>query len=70
MKGPAAWFDRLNRALVPYLGPPKLGPYDEPELPAVATRECPMCHHPLSEHSFDRAPGRPTYMECPAPVAD
>ena len=70
MKGPAGWFDRLNRALVPYLGPPKLGPYDEPPLPAVATRSCPMCHRPMSEHTFDRSPGRPTYVGCPTPAAD
>lgn len=69
MKGPAAWFDRLNRALVPYLGPPRLGPYDEPAQPAVATRACPMCHRPMSEHNFDRAPGRPTYLECPTTPA-
>jgi len=62
----AGLFTRLNRALVPYLGPPQLGPYDEPEQPAVATRACPMCHRPMEEHTFDRAPGRPTYLECPS----
>jgi len=60
-----AWWDKLNKALYPYLGPPPLGPYDEAEQPASATKGCPMCGRPMGEHVMDRAPGRPTYMACP-----
>ena len=60
------WWDRLNGALVPYIGPPPLGPYDEPEPPAVATRACPLCGSTMEQHVFDRALGRPTYVRCPA----
>ena len=60
------WWDRLNGALIPYLGPPPLGPYDEPEQPAVATRACPLCGSSMDAHVFDRAPGRPIDVRCPS----
>lgn len=62
----AAWWDRLNAALVPYLGPPVLGPYDQPPLPDSALRPCPLCGEPMSGHALDRSAGRPTYLRCPS----
>ncbi len=32
MKDRTPWWDRLNNLLLPYIGPPELGPYDEPPL--------------------------------------
>ena len=60
------WWMWLNRTLLPYLGPPELGPYDEPEQPESATKACPLCGGVMSEHNLDRKPGRPTYLTCPA----
>ena len=59
------WWDRLNFALYPYMGPPPLGPYDQPPLPDPQGKPCPLCGVAMSEHDLDRAPGRPTYLRCP-----
>ena len=59
------WWDKLNFALYPYLGPPKLGPYDQEPLPDATLKPCPLCGVAMSEHVMDRAEGRPTYMRCP-----
>ena len=60
------WWDRLNAALVPYLGPPKLGPYDQAPLPDSGLKPCPLCGRAMSDHAMDRGEGRPTYMRCPS----
>ncbi len=60
------WADRLTRRLLPYLGPPPLGPYDEPEQKPVATRSCPMCGHPMGEHRIERPGGNASSrLHCP-----
>jgi hypothetical protein len=60
------WWDRLNGALMPYIGPPQLGPYGEAPLPAVGTRACPICGRLLADHTFERGEGRTaTRMHCP-----
>ena len=59
------WWDRLNFALYPYLGPPKLGPYHQEPLPDAKLKPCPLCGVAMSEHVMDRGEGRPTYMRCP-----
>lgn len=60
------FWDRLNRKLFPYLGPPPLGPYNEPELPPTANKACPLCGCEMSEHSFARSVGHEsTRMYCP-----
>jgi len=66
------FFNRLNRRLFPYLGPPPLGPYDQPAPPTPASRACPLCGAPMSEHEFDRSGGaeRPTKFYCPRPSPD
>ncbi len=61
------WWDRLNRRLFPYLGPPPLGPYNEEPLPPVAEKACPLCGNPMSEHSFARSQDhKSTRMHCPS----
>jgi hypothetical protein len=61
------FFNRLNRRLFPYIGPPPLGPYDQPAPPAAESRPCPLCSAPMSQHRFDRSGGanRPTKVYCP-----
>ena len=59
------WWDRLNFALYPHIGPPPLGPYDQEPLPDAALKPCPLCGIAMNEHVMDRAEGRPTYMRCP-----
>jgi hypothetical protein len=60
------FFNRLNRRLFPYLGPPPLGPYDEEPAPDAAAAACPICGAPMAEHRFDRSePDRPTKLYCP-----
>jgi hypothetical protein len=61
------FFNRLNRRLFPYLGPPPLGPYDQPAPPAAPAQGCPLCGKPMAEHEFDRSGGadRPTKFYCP-----
>lgn len=61
-----AWWDRLNRFLFPYIGPPPLGPYNEEPLPPVEDKACPLCGKPMAEHSFERSQDHTaTRMHCP-----
>jgi len=54
----------VNAKLRPYIGPPPLGPYDEPPLPPVAAAACPMCGNPMAQHDIDRSGAR-TQVHCP-----
>lgn len=63
------WADRLNARLLPYIGPPPLGPYNEAPLPPTQQAACPMCGVRMSEHQVERREGRPTKIHCPAPGA-
>ncbi len=58
------FFNRLNRRLFPYIGPPPLGPYDQPEPVAPSERGCPLCGAPMSWHEKGLADGR-TILYCP-----
>ena len=63
----APWWDRLNAALFPHIGPPPLGPYDEEPLPPVALKPCPLCGAAMEEHTFERSQDRhSTRMHCPS----
>jgi hypothetical protein len=60
------WWDRLNRALFPYIGPPPLGPYNEEPLPPTGEKACPLCGQAMSLHSFERSQDHTaTRMHCP-----
>ena len=60
------WWDKLNGALIPYLGPPKLGPFDQAPLPDARLKPCPLCGAPMAQHDLQRSADRPTYLRCPA----
>jgi len=63
----APWWDRLNGALRPYIGPPPLGPYNEEPLPPTQAKACPLCGQPMSLHEFTRSTDHTaTRMYCPA----
>jgi hypothetical protein len=57
-------FNRLNRRLFPYLGPPPLGPYDQDPVPDPRAAACPLCGAEMSRHEFARGNG-PTKLYCP-----
>ena len=61
---------RLNRRLLPWIGPPPLGPYTEvPEAEALAEKSqaiCPICRELMSLHEVDRS-GEWTMIYHPAP---
>lgn len=65
------WWDRLNRALYPYLGPAELGSPDEPPAPSSAGRPCPICGASMLEHVVERAGdwSTATRLHCPATAA-
>ncbi len=58
------FFARLNRKLFPWIGPPPLGPYDQPAPPPAAERSCPLCGAPMSAHEKGDNGGR-TMLYCP-----
>lgn len=60
------WADKLNMLLVPYIGPPPLGPYGEEPLPPTRESACPMCGIAMAGHEIERREGRPTKLHCPA----
>ena len=61
----APWWDRLNRLLLPYIGPPPLGPYDEDPLPPTQDKACPLCGQAMADHDVERRADRPTQLHCP-----
>ncbi|MDR6905745.1 hypothetical protein J2X63_001431 [Agromyces sp. 3263] len=62
-RGYAGLIERLNARLLPWIGPPPLGPYDEEPAPNRAAA-CPLCGAPMSEHHIDRTFER-TQLRCP-----
>jgi hypothetical protein len=60
------WWDRLNGALLPYIGPPPLGPFDQDALPPTTEKACPLCGAPMSRHEIERSGGNvATRLHCP-----
>ena len=61
------WWDRLNRALYPYMGPAQLGVAGEP--PRIVDRDrqpCPLCGAPMAGHVVERSGGNvATRLHCP-----
>ena len=62
-RGYAGFIERMNARLLPWIGPPPLGPYDEEPVP-VRPPECPLCGAPMSQHDIDRS-GERTQLHCP-----
>ena len=65
MVAKAPWWDRLNRLLLPYIGPPPLGPYDEDPLPPTQEKACPLCGQAMADHDVERRADRPTQLHGP-----
>ena len=59
------FFNRLNRKLFPYLGPPPLGPYDQPAPTPPRELACPLCGAPMAAHEKGISDGR-TILHCPS----
>ena len=58
---------RIYNFLFRFLGPAQLGSFDQPETrPADASYHCPVCGHPMSEHTYITTPERKR-MVCPGP---
>lgn len=58
------FFDRVDRALLPALGPPPISEAGEDQGVPREQRACPLCGHPMFEHVIDHS--RPnTVFECP-----
>lgn len=63
------WWEKLNRALFPWMGPAQLGPFDEAPLPSTAEAPCPLCGAPMSRHTVERPGGNvASRLHCPADV--
>ncbi len=58
------WYQYLNTRLIRVAGPASVGPYDTEPEPSRTERACPLCGHPMSEHTFDRSGPKPL-MHCP-----
>ena len=58
------FFNRLNRTLFPFLGPPPLGPYDQPAPVPARESACPLCGSAMSSHEKGFSDGR-TILHCP-----
>ncbi|GAB3403477.1 hypothetical protein GCM10027515_14570 [Schumannella luteola] len=66
------WWDRLNKALYPYLGPAQLGPGrggERTDAPPPAM--CPLCGQAMATHEIERSTDghTPTRLHCPTPSA-
>lgn len=69
-RGRAGFAGWLNRTLLPWIGPPPLGPYtDVPEAEVLAAQQqavCPLCGALMSLHEIDRS-GERTQVRHPGP---
>lgn len=66
VRAAGGWYTYLNNRLIRFAGPASVGPYDtetNPE-PVRTERACPLCHQPMSVHTFDRSGPKPL-MHCP-----
>lgn len=67
MREKLPWWDRLNGMLMPYIGPPELGPYGQAPPAPTGPKPCPVCGAPMDEHEIERSGGNtPTRLHCPA----
>lgn len=70
-QGPGGFTGWLNRTLLPWIGPPPLGPYtDLPEAEvraAKAQASCPICGELMTLHEIDRS-GERTQLHHPTPA--
>lgn len=62
-RGYVGFIDWLNLKLLPILGTPGLGPYDN-VIQQVSDALCPVCGQPMSEHFIDHSTPN-TILNCP-----
>jgi hypothetical protein len=60
----AAWIDRK---LMPVFGAPPISSADDGDRHAGADSPCPVCGHPMGEHTIDHSTPN-AILECPAPI--
>ncbi len=62
------WWERLNKALYPYMGPAQLGVAGEAPVTVDRTQQpCPLCGAPMAGHVVERSGGSvATRLHCPA----
>lgn len=58
------FIDWLNRKLIPAIGPPNIGPYNE-VLARVGEAICPICDRSMGEHTIDHSTSN-AVLNCPA----
>jgi len=65
------WWDKLNRALYPYMGPAELGSPDEPPPMTSVGKPCPLCGASMLEHTVERPNdwATPSRLHCPLSAA-
>src|SRR5690554_4211557 len=57
----------LDDKLVPRFGPGDIGPYDEESEESIKSHDaCPLCGHPMGEHTIDRSHAN-AVLNCPVP---
>ena len=61
---PDRWWDKLNRAIFPFMGPAQVGPYETEARPSMVAAPCPLCGAPMNTHEIDRS-GPRTQLYCP-----
>lgn len=64
VKAAGGWYGYFNSRLIRLAGPASVGPYDTEPEPVRTERACPLCHQPMSAHTFDRSGPKPL-MHCP-----
>lgn len=65
------WWERINRALYPFLGPAMLGPGSGGEREtARRSTACPLCQRPLAGHGIERSADGHTATRIVCPAAE
>jgi hypothetical protein len=62
------WHGRLDRLLLPILGPAQVGPYDTPRPAAADVTLCPACGSLMTGHEREYVGGK-ARVYCPVPRA-
>jgi hypothetical protein len=58
----------LDDKLFPIFGPPPLGPYDAESPRTPEHNLCPLCGHPMPEHTIEHE-GAHSFLNCPEPAS-
>lgn len=58
------FFRWVDDKLVPVMGSANVGPYEESDRDVIAADECPVCRHPMGEHTIDHSNSN-AVLHCP-----